>query len=254
MYSWRKWWGRYRVPLILVSLALGGAWFFRQTQGALILELYQQLSRPWQGNISQTERLTNARIAELQARLKEVETQNQQLRKLINYPKIAQSKGVVTPVIGRSADNWWQQLTVGRGEKDGIQVGDTVMAPGGLVGRVVATSGGSSRVLLISDRSSKVGSAVGRSRSMGFVRGEGGDRVVMEFFDKVPDVRPGDPIVTSAVSQLFPPGIPIGRVKSVNLQKDPAPEALIELNAPMGRLEWVVIYRRPKPQPAVNSP
>jgi rod shape-determining protein MreC len=247
MYSWRKWWGRYRIPFIVVGLALGGAWFFRQTQGALILEVYQQLSRPWQGNISKTERFTNAQVEELEARLKEAETQNQQLRKLISYSQMTKSRSIVTPVIGRSADNWWQQLTLGRGEKDGIGVGDTVMAPGGLIGRVVTTSSSSSRVLLISDRSSKVGAAVGRSRNMGFLRGEGGGGAVMEFFDKVPNVRSGDLIVTSTVSQLFPPGLPIGRVKSINLQKDPAPEALIELNAPIGHLEWVVVHRRSKP-------
>ncbi|PSB02849.1 rod shape-determining protein MreC [Merismopedia glauca] len=244
MYGWSQWWGRYRVPLILISLALGGAWFFRQTQGSLILELYQQISRPWQGNISKVQLLTNAKIEELEARLKEVETQNQQLRKLINYSKTSKFPGIITPVVGRSADNWWHQLTLARGEKDGIRVGDTVMAPGGLIGRVVTTSASSSRVLLISDRSSRVGVAVGRSRNMGFLRGQEGDRAVVEFFDKVPNVRPGDLIVTSTVSQLFPAGLPIGRVESINLQKDPAPEALIKLNAPIGYLEWVVVHRR----------
>jgi cell shape-determining protein MreC len=56
----------------------------------------------------------------------------------------------------------------------------------------------------------------------------------------VPDVRRGDVISTSPVSQLFPPGLPLGRVESVNLDKSPAPEAVIELTAPVSYLEWVI--------------
>ena len=77
---------------------------------------------------------------------------------------------------------------------------------------------------------------------MGFMRGQGSNRAVLQFFDKVPDVRKGDAVSTSPVSELFPPGLPLGRVESVNLDKSPAPEAIIELTAPVGYLEWVMVY------------
>ncbi len=116
------------------------------------------------------------------------------------------------------------------------------MGPGGLVGRVVSVTPNSSRVLLLSDATSRVGATVSRSRSMGFMRGQGSNRAVLQFFDKVPDVRRGDVVSTSPVSQLFPPGLPLGRVESVNLDKSPAPEAVIELTAPVSYLEWVIVY------------
>jgi len=81
---------------------------------------------------------------------------------------------------------------------------------------------------------------------MGYVRGQGANRVIMEFFDKVPDVRPGDVITTSSISRRFPAGLPIGTVESVNLNKSPAPEAVIELSAPISHLEWVMIYSTPQ--------
>jgi rod shape-determining protein MreC len=77
---------------------------------------------------------------------------------------------------------------------------------------------------------------------MGFLRGQGSNRAVLQFFDKVPDVRRGDVVSTSPVSKLFPSGLPLGRVESVNLDKSPAPEAVIELTAPVSYLEWVVVY------------
>ncbi|MBD0346391.1 MAG: rod shape-determining protein MreC, partial [Coleofasciculus sp. Co-bin14] len=98
------------------------------------------------------------------------------------------------------------------------------------------------RVLLISDSTSRVGAVVSRSRSMGFMRGQGSNRAILQFFDKVPDVRRGDVVATSSVSQLFPSGLPLGRVESVNLDKSPAPEAVIELTAPVSYLEWVAVY------------
>jgi rod shape-determining protein MreC len=74
------------------------------------------------------------------------------------------------------------------------------------------------------------------------MRGQGSNRGVLQFFDKVPDVRRGDVVSTSSVSQLFPAGLPLGRVESVNLDKSPAPEAVIELTAPVSYLEWVIVY------------
>jgi rod shape-determining protein MreC len=63
----------------------------------------------------------------------------------------------------------------------------------------------------------------------------------MEFFDKMPDVEVGDVVMTSAYSQLFPAGMPIGRVVELNLNNSPAPEVTIELSAPIGLLEWVTV-------------
>jgi rod shape-determining protein MreC len=49
-------------------------------------------------------------------------------------------------------------------------------------------------------------------------------------------------VTTSSVSQLFPSGLPVGRIESLNLEKNPAPEAVIEITAPMSRLEWLMVY------------
>jgi rod shape-determining protein MreC len=145
-------------------------------------------------------------------------------------------------VIGRSADHWWHTLySIGVAAMAWLQ-GYTVTGPGGLVGRVVAVSPSTSRVLMISDPTSRVGAKVSRSRAMGVIRGQTNNRVVMEFFDKFPDVKAGDVVVTSSYSRLFPRDIAVGRVESIDLTKSPAPEATIQLSAPLSVLEWVVIH------------
>jgi rod shape-determining protein MreC len=242
MFILRRWWDRHGVAIVLGGLTLSAAWLVRQTQGAAVFEAYQLLTRPFQVGPTKEERLTDARVMELQERLVELESQNQKLKGLLDYSKNQKHKGIVAPIVGRSADHWWQQVTLGRGSNDGIKVNSVVMAPGGLVGRIISVTPNSSRVLLISDATSRVGAVVSRSRSMGFIRGQGSNRAVLQFFDKVPDVRRGDVVSTSPVSQLFSPGLPLGRVESVNLDKSPAPEAVIELTAPVSYLEWVSVY------------
>ncbi len=242
MFIMRRWWDRHGVAIVLGGLTLSAAWLVRQTQGAAIFEAYQLMTRPFQVGPTKEERLTDARVMELEERLVELQSQNQKLKELLDYSKPQKQQGIVAPIVGRSADHWWQQVTLGRGSSEGIKVGDIVMAPGGLVGRISSVTANSSRVLLISDATSRVGAVLSRSRSMGFIRGQGSNRAVLQFFDKVPDVKRGDVVSTSPVSQLFPPGLPLGRVESVNLDKSPAPEAVIELTAPVSYLEWVIVY------------
>lgn len=242
MQTLRYWWFRHGLFILLASLAIGCALYVRQTQGQLIFEMYRLISRPFQLEPTPQEELVNAEILELQAEVEKLELQNQQLKALLNYQSNGKRREILAPIIGRSADHWWQQVILGRGRKDGIEEGFMVTATGGLVGRVIDVTANTSRVLLISDPSSRVGVTISvRGRSyMGFIRGQGDNTAVMEFFDKVPDIRPGYKVFTSPFSQLFQPGVLVGVVESINLEKSPAPEAVVQLSAPISYLEWAI--------------
>lgn len=243
MYALHRWWERYGVRAVLVGAAIAAAWGMRQGQAGFIYETYSWLSRPFQGSPEDARLLENARIDELQQQVQALEAENRSLKELVGHQEGLSVAGTVAPVIGRSADRWWSHLVIGRGSRDpNITDGSVVVAPGGLVGRVVSTTPNASLVLLVSDPSSQIGVSIGRSRFMGYMRGTGDDTAVMEFFDKLPDVQPGDAVVTSTFSQLFPPGLPVGRVESVDMKKGPAPEATLKLSAPLSVLEWVAIY------------
>ena len=242
MFIVRRWWDRYGTYIVLSRLALGTAWLVRQTNGAIVNEVYRWIARPLDVLTTPEEELVNARILELEAQLAEVESQKQKLEEVLEIAKSKNAEALVAPIIGRSADHWWQQITIGRGSDDGVEVGNVVTGIGGLVGRVEQVTPQTSRILLLSDGTSRVGVIVSRSRQMGFLRGEGTKELTMQFFEKVPDIRPGDVVSTSPLSRLYPGEIPVGRVKSVNLEKSPAPEATVELIAPLGNLEWVYIH------------
>jgi rod shape-determining protein MreC len=242
MLTLRRWWFQHRFQAVLIMLILGAAWGFRQTQAAAFFEVYRWLTQPFTASPTQTERIAIAGLEELQIRLTELEAQNQKLETLLKYVSAYPKKGVIAPIIGRSADHWWQQVTLGRGSQNGIQVGHIAAGPGGLIGRVIQVTPHTSRVLLVSDPSSYVGVVLSRSRFPGVLQGQGNNQAVMEFFNKEPDVRRGDVVSTSGFSQLFPPGIPVGRVVAIDLRKSPAPEVVIELTAPFDFLDTAIVY------------
>jgi rod shape-determining protein MreC len=253
MLTVRRWWERYGVTTGLIALAIGGGLYVRQTQGAALAEAYRVMMQPFNANKAiQQENLANAQTIELQQRLIDLQSENEKLRELLNFRKTIKETAIPAPVIGRSGDHWWQQATLGVGSSNGLQENQIVMAPGGVVGHLESVTTNTARVLLISDPNSQTGVMVSRSRATGFMRGIGNNRAVMEFFDKVPDVRKGDAISISNLSKKYPKGLPVGRVESVDLYKSPAPEAVIELSAPIRSLEWVLVY----PQPPIldNAP
>jgi rod shape-determining protein MreC len=205
------------------------------------------MTRPFHPGPSREAILQSSYAQELQQRVVELESQNRSLRQIVEGDSSSLPKGLSAAVIGRSAGDWWQQIVISRGSRDGVSQHDVVTGPGGLVGRVVAVSPSSSRVLLISDPTSRLGARISRSRATGYIRGTMGKQVVMEFFDKNPDVKVGDVVVTSAYSKLFPKDIPVGRVVDLDLSRSPAPEVTIELTSPLSIIEWVdVIPFEPK--------
>ncbi len=243
MLTVRRWYARYGLIFVGGVLVVGVAWLLHRTQGTAIYEMYYWVSRPFVPEppaIGQ-QQLTNVRILELEHRLAELERQNQQLKQLLGYVKTQPQEAITASIIGRSASEWWKQAILNRGSQNSIKVGDVITSTGGLVGRVVHVTPHTSRVLLISDPASRVGATVSRSRSMGLIEGKSSQIAVMRFFEKVPDVRAGDTVTTSPVSRLFPTGLPIGRVQSVNLESWPAPEATIQLSAPLNSLEWAIV-------------
>lgn len=247
MFALRRWWNQYALKVGLVALMIAAALGMRENGGAVIYEMYRWITRPFHPGPSREAILQSSYAQELQQRLVELESQNRSLRQIVAGDGQPLAEGTPAAVIGRSAGDWWQQIVISRGERDDVTPGDVVTGPGGLIGRVVAVSPSSSRVLLVSDPTSRVGARVSRSRATGYIRGTMGQQVVMEFFDKIPDVKVGDVVVTSAYSKLFPQDLPIGRVVDLDLSKSPAPEVTVELTAPLSIVEWVeVIPFEPK--------
>lgn len=238
-----RWWDKYGFRTVIITVALIVALWVKQTQAELLAEIYYFMVEPFQSQnqLVLEDRLTNARILELEQRLNELEQQNQQLKQILDYTETQTVTTITAPIIGRSRDRWWQRVTLGKGREDGIEPGYIVMGIGGLVGRITDVTPNTSKVLLISDTTSRVGTVLTRNRQLGYIQGKDSSTVVMHFFDRLTDLQVGEEVTTSTLSNLYPPGLPVGRVKNLQQGKESFSEVEVELNAPIEVLEWVVV-------------
>jgi len=219
---------------------LGLLTLVRLSKGAFLLDAYAQLSRPFWPGTAQAEWLRSARRSEDQVRLAQLETENQRLRGLLQLQTLSPTR-LSAPVISRVPGGWWQQLLLGKGSLEGVKVGQAVLAPGGLIGLVSSVTPTTATVTLLTDPTSRVGVWVARNRHHGLLSGLGTSRPVVRFLEKDPQVQPGDVVLTSPASTLVPPNLPVGVLQSIDERADPAPEAVVQLIAPVDAVDWVQI-------------
>ena len=114
----------------------------------------------------------------------------------------------------------------------------------GLLGRVVSSGGGYARVLLVTDRDSSVGAMVERTRRQGIVRGVDAAALSLMFLPLQVDVRPGDRVITAGIDGVFPRGIPIGTIASVESGGDPFHAIRVVPSVDLGSLSHAYIWHR----------
>jgi rod shape-determining protein MreC len=215
----------------------------RLSKGALLIDAYALLSRPFWPGPAQSEWLRSARDVEVQARLQALAADNARLRDLLGLQRASADKALPAPVISRQMGGWWQQVVIGKGAIAGVRVGQPVLAPGGLIGLVASVTPATATITLLTDPSSRVGVWVSRTRHHGLLTGVGSARPLLRFLDKDPEVRPGDVVVTSPASTLVPPNLPVGVIQTVDANADPAPVAVVQLIAPVQAVDWVEVGR-----------
>lgn len=158
------------------------------------------------------------RVQNLEA--SEALAENERLRELLGYKKFAQQFDLVAArVIGRESATWSSVIIISRGQMDGIQNDMAVVTPEGLVGHVVEAGWNSSKVQLILDPRSSVGTIVQRaeSRVAGIVQGDIDNPTMPQMVNiaKNADVVEGDVIVTSGFGGIYPKGLVVGLVSSI---------------------------------------
>ena len=184
----------------------------------------------WVGDVADAKKENKqlkSEVQTLRAQLAELATDKreaEQLRELTglsaNLPRGAET--VTARVIAHSPTVWYSTIQIDKGRDDGIRTNQPVMTAGGLAGKVVATTGGTARVALITDASSAVSAAVMPRGVAGIVKPEiGGKELILDFIPKGSKIRRGQVVVTSGfkageLESLFPRGIPIGKVGSVD--------------------------------------
>jgi len=137
------------------------------------------------------------------------------LEQLLGLKDESAPSTVAADVIAASATPDFRTVTIDKGSDEGLHHDMAVIAPGGVVGRIVMSGLHASQVQLLIDRNAAVGALVERSRAQGIVMGDGGRMLRMQYVLETADIRPGDTVVTSGIDGIYPKGFVIGRVVTV---------------------------------------
>lgn len=200
----------------------------------------------------------DARIEELEKEISELkqqnikaaymESQNKKLSELLNldskyseYPKTA------ARIIAKDPGNWYGVFIIDKGRKDGIDKNMVVMADNGLVGRIKESGYNYSKVISIIDDTDSVSAMSLRTNDIGFIKGNYSDKGIckMEYIDNEAEIIQGDEIVTSNLSQVYPPGITIGYVDDIGPDQNELTKcAMIEPSVDFKHLQTVLVITR----------
>lgn len=197
-----------------------------------------------------------SRLADLEVRLQEQRSLAQRaerLQSLLNLKPAVTAPTLAAEVIAGYANPGMLTITLDKGSSDGVMENMAVIAPAGVVGRVIGPlASHAARVQLIIDQNAAAGAVTERTRAGGMVVGRAGDDppLRMELVSNLADVQPGDLVVTSGADGIYPKGFNIGRVESSSPGEDLSRSITVRPLADFRSLEEVLIVLVP-PRPAV---
>ena len=183
--------------------------------------------------------------AVLQRRISYLEEQaleTQRLQGLLAMREVSRAEFLAARVVGKDATNWFKTVLIDRGSLAGIRRNMPVVAPDGLVGRVVEVTPTAAKVQLITDPVSAAGGLIQRTRVIGIVSGSLGAGLKVRYLPLMADIAIGDEVVTSGMGGVFPKGIPLGRVIAAERRSGALfQEATLAPKVDLSRLEEVLI-------------
>ncbi len=177
----------------------------------------------------------NKQMMILQNKVRTLEVENQLLSRLLNYVPPAEASFMSAQVVAESGDKFTHLLLIYVGN-EAVKKGQIVMGDESVIGRIDTVSPPYAKVILITDINSKIPVVVERTRVRGILSGNNKDLPQLIFMRSTTDVQEGDIVVTSGVGGMFPAGLPIGFISSINGNK-----VEVEPMADLSRVEYVRI-------------
>lgn len=165
--------------------------------------------------------LRQARLADAEQlqRLQILEAENQYLRKLLETKRLLGSRVQPASILYSARDPFNRRVILDRGSDEGVIEGQPVVDDQGVVGQVTRVAADYAEVTLLTDRNQSIPAQVVRNGLRTVVFGTGDGRLEMRYMSSNADVQVGDWIVTSGIDGIYPRGLRVGKVES--LESDP---------------------------------
>lgn len=160
-------------------------------------------------------RAENEALVARNAELEEAEQTATRLQALLGLQSTYNLQSTAARIISGSTDSWTSTVTIDKGSSSGLAVGMPVCEAQGAIGQIVECGPTTSVVRLVTDENSSVSAMVQSTRAQGMLVGSATGQVTLNLIRSDQTVNVGDTIVTSGLGGVFPKGLPLGKVTSV---------------------------------------
>jgi rod shape-determining protein MreC len=187
--------------------------------------------------------------------LNSLRSENIRLRKISKASNITSKKQTIVKVISNTASPNKRVVSIDKGEKYGVYIGQNVIGVDGLVGQVIETAFVSSKVILITESTHTIPGVVDRTGDNILVTGHTDDgKLIVPYAEMGVDIIVGDVISTSGVANRFKAKIPIGIVvkKTSNRDKEFS-DIEIKPFEKIGQMSELILIWDYKPKDKVNE-
>ncbi|MDD5482195.1 MAG: rod shape-determining protein MreC [Kiritimatiellae bacterium] len=165
-------------------------------------------------------RLENETLRDKIRQSEPLERENRELRALLKLKSTSGYRLLPSQLLARDVNGWWQTARLDKGGEDGIRPGLPVIGPDGLLGQIVDVSRTTADMLFLTSPKVRIAARLARSDVFGIVRGQGaswqGPAVCrLDYIAKDAEINPADEVISSGLGGVYPAGLVIGYVKSV---------------------------------------
>ena len=187
---------------------------------------------------SEKEALQRQRIelAQLSTHAAQLAAENEQLRRLLQVADTVTQPAVAVEVFYEPPNAFNRRLVFNKGSAQGIRAGMPVIDEGGVVGQVVRVTPYTAEAALITDDKVSIPVQVLRNglRLVAF-GGHAASKIEARYLTNEVDLQVGDILITSGIGGLFPAGLPVAEVES--LEFDPATGFAVAVGQPLSHPE-----------------
>jgi rod shape-determining protein MreC len=185
-------------------------------------------------------------------RLRDAEADKTRLLELLGAQPSPPAGTVPARLIAIESSGPFRTGLLDRGSSDGVRIDGVVVAPGGLVGRVIAIGPRTARLQLLSDKTAAAGVLLPRGARAAVAQGDGKGGIAVAYVPAIEPVEKNDLVVSSGTDGLYPNGLLVGRVSALtrksslfwDIQLEPAADP---------RCETLVFVLPPVPRPDVQG-
>ncbi len=187
----------------------------------------------------------------------QLQAENAYLRQLLDASKRVQLKTVMSEILYDARDPFSRKVVIDRGARNGLLAGQPVIDEVGVIGQVTRTYPFTAEVTLLTDKDHAIPVQVLRSgvRGVAYGRGQTGE-LELRFMASNADIQKGDVLTTSGIDGIYPAGLAVATVTSVDTKtSDAFARILCKPTAGVSRhRQLLVLLGVPAAPPPASSP